>query len=85
VPQLTEILTRMPTASAWNACYMTLEEAEIVEVTLKKIRELNHLDAKIRRLHKEGKHDEVCEIALKLKSALMDNREDELRSYPNLK
>ena len=64
---------------------MTLEEAEIVEMTLKKIRELDHLDAKIRRLHKEGKHDEVCEIALNLKSALLHNRQDELRSYPNLK
>ncbi len=63
---------------------MTLKEAETIEMTLKKIRDLEHLNSKIRKLHNEKKHDEVCEIAFSLQYALLQDEKDKLSSYPNL-
>lgn len=63
---------------------MTLKEAEIINYTVKAIKDAELLNDRIQKLFKEGKHGEVTRIALEINSELKRVYEDKLSGYPSL-
>ena len=63
---------------------MTLKEAEIVSYTLKTIKDTDMLDVRIQKLFKEGKHEEIAQIALELNGEIKRMCKDKLSSFPSL-
>ncbi|WP_018629213.1 hypothetical protein [Niabella aurantiaca] len=59
---------------------MTIDEAEHIEYLLKTIREYGNAHAKIMRLHKDGDHDQVANIALALCKEIKSLYTDKLAS-----
>lgn len=49
---------------------MTLKEAEIINYTVKAIKDAESLNDRIQKLFKEGKDEEIARIALELNSEL---------------
>ena len=63
---------------------MTLKEAEVINYTVKAIKDAESLNDRIQKLFKEGKHEEITRIALELNSELKRVFEDKLSGYPSL-
>ncbi|MFH2029689.1 MAG: hypothetical protein ABIJ40_03565 [Bacteroidota bacterium] len=63
---------------------MTLKEAEIINYTVRVIKDAESLNIKIQDLFKDGKHEEITKIALELNSELKRVYEDKLSKYPSL-
>lgn len=61
---------------------MTLEESEKVVFLNREIKHMQSLPDRISKLHKEGKHDEVANIAFELSSIVQGHLETELSKYP---
>lgn len=62
---------------------MTREEADSIKNLLSEIDEFEYLEAKIQKLHKDGEHEKVTNIALGLRRRIHEQLTYKLRLMPS--
>lgn len=64
---------------------MKFEEAEEIAILVRKIKDLESLEFKIRQMRTNNEIDNIAETALQLRQSLLDERLNKIQSFPSLR